>query len=55
MEEIQRQLEVALLNDLSELARCLDKLNLSKLERKVMRLERLNSRLHEYWSNVGKK
>lgn len=53
-EDRLRLLEIALLNDLAELARCLNKLNLSQLERETMKLERLNSRLHEYWSNIKK-
>ena len=55
MEEIQRQREIALLNDLPELVRCIDKLNLSQLEKEAMRLDGIKARLHEYWSNVEKK
>ncbi|MBS5907855.1 MAG: hypothetical protein KIC84_11580 [Dysgonomonas mossii] len=52
MEEIQRQREIALLNDLPELVRCIDKLNLSQLEKESMRLDGIKARLHEYWSNA---
>lgn len=47
-----RQMEIELLNDLAELVRCIDKLDLSQLEMEAMKLDKLKWKLREYWSNI---